>query len=65
MDEDRYKIVTSNNLPELTERVNNYLRRGWHPLGAPFPNPVTRNQQGKYCQALIKPESDYSKIPMP
>jgi len=49
-----YIIVEANNTIQLQARVNDKIRQGYYPQGAPVYNPVTGDWQ--LMQAMVKEE---------
>ena len=47
---EEYKIIESQDLGSLAEKVNAALKEGWQPHGAPF---IHVSAAVEYCQAMV------------
>lgn len=54
-----YEILQEADLSYLIADVNNAMKEGWVPLGAPFAAKALRNEDDLFwCQAMVRPCSE-------
>jgi hypothetical protein len=53
-----YKVIAAENVPELENKVQEWITKGWSPMGAPFPVVYPRPDFGDarvtFYQAVTK-----------